>query len=143
MKQSQKPYIEALILLAIAFFAARAHADQPVHMSCMSRDTKTQLVADFVVMGDGIARGSIQRLNGGQNLYVNKQQASISYSLHGNRQTLMNFRPSSGLSGVTKATLTLPGNLESGTVTTGAARLTVQGSGKNTVSTVNCQLAQM
>lgn|GEM_PF-5918121 len=138
-----RPYIEALILLAMALGAAKAHADQPVHMNCMSRDTKTQLVADFVVMGDGIARGSIERLNGGQHMSLNHQTASISYSLKGNKQTQLRFRPLSALSGIKTAILTLPGNLENGTVTTGLARLTVKGSAKSSISSVSCQLAQM
>ena len=140
---NRKHYLEAFILLAMAFFAAKAHADQPVHMNCMSRDTKTQLVADFVIMGDGIARGSIQRLNGGQHMSLNNQTASISYSLKGNKHTQMRFRPLSSLSGIKTAILTLPGNLENGTVTTGLARLTVKGSAKSSVSSVSCQLARI
>jgi hypothetical protein len=144
IKPKKKPSLEAFILLALALLgAAKARADQPVHMSCISRDTKTQLVADFVVMGDGLARGSIQRLNGGQHMSLNNQTASISYSLKGNKQTKLHFRPLSVYSGVKTATLVLPGNLEAGTVTTGMARLIVKGPHKSSVAAVNCHLAQI
>jgi hypothetical protein len=139
----RKHQIEALILLLAALFAAKAHADMPVHMSCISRDTRTQLVADVVVMGDGIARGNIQRLNGGRDMTVNHQTASISYSLKGNRQTQIRFRPTSSYTGVKTAILTIPGNLEAGTLRTSAARLVVKGNGKDAVSTVNCKALQL
>lgn len=139
----RKHQIEALILLLAAFLAAKAHADMPVHMSCISRDTRTKLVADVVVMGDGIARGSIQRLDGGRDMMVDHQSASISYSIQGGRQTQIRFRPTSSFTGVKSATLTLSGNLEQGTLRTGAARLMVKGNGKDAVSTVNCQTMQM
>jgi hypothetical protein len=139
----KKHQIEALILLLAMVVAAKAHADVPVHMSCISRDTKTQLVADVVVMGDGLARGSILRLNGGRDMTVNHQSASISYSLKGQHQTQIRFRPTSSYGGVQTAILTVPGNLEQGTLTTGNARLLVKGNGKDAVATVNCKTQQM